>query len=283
MSASVNVPGYAGNEAAGVRTAVVLARGLGTRMRAASDSTGLSDAQARAAASGYKALMPLGEHVLVDYSLSALADAGIERAVLVVAPEHEAFAEHFAAVAPTRLRIDFAIQAEPHGTADALRSAGAVVGNEACLMVNGDNYYPTEALRALVEAGGRGEHALIGFERAALVAQSNIPAERVAAFALLEASHGLLTGIVEKPPAEMVEQAGPQAMVSMNAFVFQPDIFEVCGQILPSSRGEYEIVDAVRRLETVHVLPYAGGVLDLSRQEDIADVQARLSGVQVAL
>ena len=77
------------------RVAVVLARGLGTRMRASSPAgSGLTSQQATAAACGYKALMPIGEHRLIDYSLSALVDAGIERAVLVVGPEHEDFRRH---------------------------------------------------------------------------------------------------------------------------------------------------------------------------------------------
>ena len=51
-----------------IDTAVVLARGLGSRMR--KEGTGdLTPEQAEAAASGHKALMPIGEHRLIDYSL----------------------------------------------------------------------------------------------------------------------------------------------------------------------------------------------------------------------
>ena len=39
-----------------IRTALVLARGLGTRMRAAGDDSTMTAAQAAAAACGYKAL-----------------------------------------------------------------------------------------------------------------------------------------------------------------------------------------------------------------------------------
>src|SRR5699024_7955762 len=98
-----------------ITTAVVLARGLGSRMRAVG--------QAAAAASGHKALMPRGGHRLIDYSLSALADAGVRRAVLVVAPEHEEFSRHLAELAPSRLEVVLAVQAEPRGTADAVASA----------------------------------------------------------------------------------------------------------------------------------------------------------------
>ena len=264
------------------RVAVVLARGLGTRMRASSPAgSGLTSRQATAAASGYKALMPIGEHRLIDYSLSALVDAGIERAVLVVGPEHEDFRRHIDSLELTRLTIDLAVQVSPLGTADAVLSAEAAVDGEPFLMVNGDNYYPRQVLRDLAHHRG---NALAGFDRAALVAESNIPAERIAAFALVRARDGALEEIVEKPPTEVVQAAGPHAPVSMNAFRFTPEIFAACRRITPSPRGELEIVDAVRALPgPVSVLPATGGVLDLSRREDIAEVEARLSGTEVSL
>lgn len=262
-----------------IATAVVLARGLGSRMRAKGGAA-LTAAQAAAAASGHKALMPIGEHRLIDYSLSALADAGIHRAVLVVAPEHEEFSRHLAEIAPTRLEVALAVQEEPRGTADAVASAREAVGEQPFIMVNGDNLYPVEGVARLLRAEG---NAMLGFERAALLERSNIPADRIAAFALIAHRGGRLERIVEKPDAETLASAGPDALVSMNCFAFTPEIFEACAQIAPSPRGELEIVDAVRALEEVQVLPFAGGVLDLSRREDIADVQRRLSGAEVAL
>ena len=271
-----------GGAAERTRVAVVLARGLGTRMRANSPAgSGLTSQQATAAASGYKALMPIGEHRLIDYSLSALVDAGIERAILVVGPEHEDFRRHIDSLELTRLTIDLAVQVNPLGTADAVLSAEAAVDGEPFLMVNGDNYYPRQVLRDLARHRG---NALAGFDRAALVAESNIPAERIAAFALVRARDGALEEIVEKPPTEVVQAAGPHAPVSMNAFRFTPEIFAACRRITPSPRGELEIVDAVRALPgPVSVLPVTGGVLDLSRREDIAEVEARLTGMEVSL
>ena len=69
--------------------AVILARGLGTRMRQEDPGAGLSQAQKEVARSGIKALIPLGRPFL-DYVLSGLADAGYRRVCLVIGPEHEA-------------------------------------------------------------------------------------------------------------------------------------------------------------------------------------------------
>ena len=53
---------------------------------------------------------------------------------------------------PERTRIRFAIQREARGTADAVLSAEAFAGGEPFLVLNSDNYYPVEVLRALVRA-----------------------------------------------------------------------------------------------------------------------------------
>ena len=56
-----------------VSKAVVMARGLGTRMKAASGEVELTAEQANAAASGAKAMMPLGGRPFLDHVLTNLA------------------------------------------------------------------------------------------------------------------------------------------------------------------------------------------------------------------
>ena len=55
----------------------------------------LDAAQADAAGSGLKAMIPVGRPFL-DYVLSALADAGFTRACLVIGPEHGVVRDHYA-------------------------------------------------------------------------------------------------------------------------------------------------------------------------------------------
>src|SRR5437879_406656 len=99
--------------------AVILARGLGTRMRR-SDPTAVLDArQAAVAETGVKGMIPVGRPFL-DYSLSALADAGYREVCLVIGPEHDAVRAYYTAVGgegrTKRLRITFAVQPQPTGT-----------------------------------------------------------------------------------------------------------------------------------------------------------------------
>src|SRR4249919_1885258 len=98
--------------------AVILARGLGTRMRRADGVAPLSDAQAAVADTGVKGLVPVGRPFL-DYAISALADANIDDVCLVVGHEHDALQERYGGARTSRVRIGFAVQAQPRGTADA--------------------------------------------------------------------------------------------------------------------------------------------------------------------
>lgn len=265
--------------------AVILARGLGTRMRAADADASLDVAQAAAADTGVKGMIPIGRPFL-DYVLSALADAGIRDVCLVIGPEHHAVREHYAALPTTRLRVHFAVQERPLGTADAVAAARDFAGSDTVLVLNSDNYYPVPAYRLLAALGGSG---LVGFERDALVAEGNIPEARIRTFALVtHGPSGLLTAIAEKPDEATHARMAPHALVSMNLWSFTPAIFEACRRVRPSVRGELELQDAVRIAieelgERFQVIPYRGGVLDLSSRRDVAAVAERLAGTPVAL
>ena len=69
--------------------AIVLAGGLGKRMRQRDDEAVLTEEQRRAADTGVKSLLPMGGRPFLDYVLWSLADAGVTEVGLVVAPDHE--------------------------------------------------------------------------------------------------------------------------------------------------------------------------------------------------
>ncbi|HEX7009360.1 MAG TPA: hypothetical protein VF184_05230, partial [Phycisphaeraceae bacterium] len=89
--------------------AVILARGLGTRMRKAAQAASLTDEQAAVADTGVKALVPI-DRPFLDYVLSTLADTGYRRVCLVIGPEHQAIRDYYTqTVKPKRLSIEFAV------------------------------------------------------------------------------------------------------------------------------------------------------------------------------
>lgn len=266
--------------------AVILARGLGTRMRreAEGETATLSDEQRRAAAQGAKGMMPLGGRPFLDYVLSTLADAGITDVTLVVAPDHAQIAEYFGRThVPARVRIHYAVQAEPRGTADAVLSVRGVVADAPFLVLNSDNYYPVAAFRDLAAVNGSG---LVAFEAESLVRESRIEPERVLKFALLDiGDDDILRAVREKPSADDPLAQRAERWVSMNLWSFSPVIFEACARVRPSARGELEIQDAVtiamRELgEPFHVVRMRAGVLDMSSRADVAFVASQLAGIE---
>lgn len=265
--------------------AVILARGLGTRMRKAAEASGLDDKQAAVADTGTKALIPI-DRPFLDYVMHALAEAGVKHICLVIGPEHTAVREYYGEqVELDRLTVDFAIQQEPLGTADAVRPAEAFAAGDPFLVLNSDNYYPIEALRPLCDLDGSG---IAVFSRQVMIEQSNIPADRITAFSVVATDpRGFMLRIVEKPDAATLAAMG-DAPVSMNCWRFGPAIFEGCGKIEKSPRGEYELPSAVQyvidnELDRFRVLAVDAPVLDMSYRDDIPAIAEKLAGTEVRL
>lgn len=268
--------------------AVVLAAGAGQRMRRADRSSQLTSAQAEAANVGHKALMPVGagdSRPFLDYILSALADAGCHAICLVIGRSHDAVQRYYERERPPqRLRLAFARQESPEGTAHALLTAEAFAGMDDFLVLNADNLYPVAVLRSLVALTGPG---LAAFERDELVNDSGFPLDRVGAFALLDVdAEGRLRRIIEKPGPDRMRAAGPHALVSMNLWRFDRRIFQACRAVPRSTRGEFELPEAVALALAQGIefraVTSRGPILDLSSRSDIAHVTERLAGQHAA-
>lgn len=266
--------------------AVILARGLGTRMRAADRQVALDPAQAAAADRGVKAMMPVGRPFL-DYVLNSLADAGIGDACLVIGPEHDAVRRYYEReVALQRIRVGFAVQAEALGTADAVLAAERFTEDDPFLVLNADNLYPVQALAALRRLPAP---ATVGFTPGGLVRDGALPPSRIAKYALLDvAPDGRLRRVIEKPGDDADMLGADSTLVSMNCWLFDSAIFVACRAVPRSPRGELELPLAVQyaidRLGMkVSVAITDSTVLDLSHRGDIPVVAERLRGVEVRL
>lgn len=261
---------------------VVLAAGRGARMRTAVPGTKLDAGQAAAADRGLKGLVPFGGQPFLAFVITALADAGFTDVCLVTGPPPSPVHDHFDRVASQRVRIRFAVQESPEGSAHALAAAEEFTAGGEFAVINSDNLYPAPALRALRELDGSG---LIGFERRGLES-GNIDAQRLAGYAIIASDEsGMLTGIVEKPDRAALARAA-DSLISMTCWRFGPGIFEAIRDTSRSVRGEFEIPDAVRiamRHERFTVIRMNAPVLDLSRREDIPRVATLLEGRRVNL
>ena len=265
---------------------VILARGTGSRMRRDDSAAELDERQAAAADTGVKAMIPIGRPFL-DYVLSNIADAGYRRVCLVIGPDHDAVRHYYGQeIEPRRLSIEFAVQEEPRGTADALLASEQFVGGETFAMLNSDGYYPLEALKRLREYAAP---AMALFDFDSMVSESNISEQRLLAFAVGQIdSNGNIERVIEKPDEATWAALPRPVWISMNCLQFDSSIFDSCRAIEPSPRGEYEIPDAITHSieemgQKYRAITVRAPVLDLTGRRDIASMAQRLAGKEISL
>lgn len=254
-------------------------------MRKEDERAQLAGDQAAAASLGIKAMIPI-DRPFLDYALTEVADAGFTDVCLIIGPEHQQVRDYYEReMVPSRIRIHFAVQERALGTANAVLSAEEFAAGDTFVVLNSDNYYPAAALHELHRMR---EAAIAGFDRETLVRSGNVPAERTSRFGALDIDgDGYLRRILPAPNEEMRSAGGP-VYSSMNCFLFTPEIFIACREVPLSTRGEYELPQAVHWAIDRHgmrfrVVKISAPVLDLSTRADIARVAEHLKGVAVAL
>ena len=121
-------------------TAIVLAGGLGTRLRATVPDWP-------------KPMAPVGGKPFLTYLLDYWIGQGVDHVVLSVGYRHEAIIDTYGA-AYGGVRLDYAIETEPMGTGGALRLAARhCPEGQGFLLLNGDTFFAVDlaALRAFAD------------------------------------------------------------------------------------------------------------------------------------
>jgi len=231
--------------------AVVMAGGLGTRMKSATP----------------KHLHPLLGQRMVDWVMKAAQDAGVDRVVVVASPD----------ATDSYAGVEVAVQQTPLGTGDAVRCAKEALDGFAgdVLVLNGDVPALTaDLIRALVETHQR--------EGAAATVLAFEPDDTRSYGRIVRDATGRLARIVEAGDASPEELALRE--VNSGIYVFRADmLWPVLDRLEPhNAQGELYVTDTLGLLvadgETaaVHTAPVAWEVEGINTRVELAFVAAKL-------
>jgi NDP-mannose synthase len=201
-----------------------------------------------------KPLMPIVDMPILEIVLKQLKSCGFTEIVIAVGHLAALIKAYFGDGSGLGLRVDYILEAAPLGTAGPLGNIKDL--RESFLVMNGDILTDLDYGELVAHHKTGGSIMTIATHKRTVKID----------FGVLETVDGNVREYIEKPTLDY--------LVSMGVYVMEPAVRD---HIKP---GEYlDVPDLVRLLlasgERVNTYPFDGRWLDIGRQEDFIEAQAR--------